>query len=101
VTAAGATLRLDRVDVTPIGVQLGLQGVGAGDFDGRLTIGTAGQRKTTHWECSSGASHVTISCDAPLYDYHGLVTLTLRALHWVTGRPTLPGGPWTFHFIMP
>jgi len=101
VTAAGVTLTLDRADVTPIGTQFSLQGAGAGSFDGKLSLGVVGHRKTTQWECYSNASHGTISCDAPLYDYHGPVTLTLRAVHWVTGKPTLPGGPWTFHFTMP
>ncbi len=101
VKAAGVTLTLKRADVTPIGVRLSLQGTSAGDFEGELSLGVTGNRKTTQWECSSGASHVTLSCDAPLYDYHGPVTLTIKAVHWVSGKPTLPGGPWTFHFTMP
>ena len=101
VLAGGTAITLTRVEVTPIDVRMYLHGAKGGDFYGQLSIGNRHGRKTTASEGYSTRRNAVLSADAPLYGYHGPATLTISANRWASGRPTLPGGPWTFHFIIP
>jgi hypothetical protein len=102
VQAGRTTLTPRKVQITPIGVRLLVQGATYADVEGELSLDYPGRRKTTQWPIGFRADKTTMLVDAPLYDYHGSVTLRLASLRWAANnRQVLPGGPWVFHFTLP
>lgn len=100
-TVNGNTLILTKVLVTPIQTRLTVQGVTNGNVEGVLSLDKPGQRKTTSWTIGFRTGQKTLLVDAPLYQYHGGLTLALKSLRWVSGKQVVPGGPWIFHFTLP
>jgi hypothetical protein len=105
-TAAGTTVTLDHVVVSPSETRIYLRGLpGAGIF-ARLSAGSwdsAQQRGVGILSSIRSTEDGTVVCDFPtsLMDEHGEWTLQIEA-----GPPTMDGrhvtgGPWLFHFVVP